>query len=193
MPRWCSQDDGENTVAPPPAAPPPLAAAGVPPGASGASPIASLPTSSPGIPPLRMHQVPCSGIPPAATSLLHPLPIPHCLAFHAGLPLAAASPTPAASTASASSVPSLGPHAAHGHPRAVLMAQQQYQLYLRMAGLLAGKHRDRLHTVQKLCHNAKNLPSMVGAAAALPPATCRLQCGKPRGCAATCWRQAVRC
>lgn len=63
--------------------------------------------------------------------------------------------------------------------------QQQYQAYQRMAALLAGKHRDRLPAVQQLCNNAKAILSNVGAAAALPPAACGLQCGQPLLCCDT--------
>ncbi|PRW45535.1 transcription initiation factor TFIID subunit 4b-like isoform X3 [Chlorella sorokiniana] len=98
--------------------------------------------------------------PPAAAA-----PPPLAAGVPPGLPpgaptLAASSPTPAASTASASSVPSLGPHAAHGMPQAMLMAQREYQGYYRMAGLLTGKHRDRLPTVNALCTRAKSVANL---------------------------------
>lgn len=82
--------------------------------------------------------------------------------------MAAASPTPAASTVSASSVPSVGPHVAQNNPQAVHMAHQQFQGYHRMAQLLAAKHPERRNVVETQLSKTKAIGALVGADARGP-------------------------
>lgn len=100
------------------------------------------------------------------------MPTPaHRLARHAGLPpgvpqpMSAASPTPAASTASASSAPSVGGHAPQALPPSLNYAQQEFLGYRSMASLLARKHRDKIPAIQAMDNKAKAFLNVVGAAA----------------------------
>ncbi len=188
----CTQDDGENTVAPSAAAALPPLAAGVPPGARERR-LAADATKHPAAALATLCAADATH-----SCTLRPTPA-HRLPRHAGLPpgvpqpLPAASPTPAASTASASSAPSVGGQAPQALPPTLAYTHQEFLGYRSMASLLARKHRDKIPAIQAMDNKAKAFLNVVGAAAlALRPvdpcgATALLRCRAHMSGAAGSW------